>query len=256
MKAVCLAISFFALISCQGSVTTQEHTNDPINTTSKINAATRSAEIKHIDAPELKVQYTDSANIGRKGKNKVEMNYYLQGDSAFVIVRFYHKKANDKWDLTTEMSHETSSIRSGDEQVSDFNNDGFNDITYISNTAARGANEIRTLLIYDNASDKLIHIRNSEHYPNMEYNKDLNCIDALLYHGTSTNVFLQIKGDSLVAFASADIEGNDGSGFYRTVSYVDKDGESEVIRKEKLGADDGIYDRYTNYSLIKKYKNR
>ena len=64
--------------------------------------------------------------------------------------------------------------------ISDFNNDNFKDITFISGSAARGANEVRRLFIYDNQNRELISIVNSQNYPNMQYNKELNCIDAFI----------------------------------------------------------------------------
>ncbi len=51
-------------------------------------------------------------------------------------------------------------------QLEDFNNDGIKDMTYVSAVAARGANEVRRLFIYDKKRDELVYIKNSEDYPN------------------------------------------------------------------------------------------
>jgi hypothetical protein len=53
--------------------------------------------------------------------------------------------------------------------LADFNNDGFKDVTYMSAEAARGANEIRRLFMYNREKDQLVYIKNSDQYPNLEY---------------------------------------------------------------------------------------
>jgi len=111
----------------------------------------------------------------------------------------------------------------------DFNNDGLNDLTFISGTAARGANEIRTLLIYEKKSDELLHIKNSADYPNLAYNSRLDCIDAWSFYGGTATVFLRLKGDMLEEFASVeDFPPN------RTVTVRDRNGREKVIRRDKI----------------------
>jgi hypothetical protein len=140
--------------------------------------------------------YSDSINIGRKSYNKIELSLYKTDDSTFVIINFYSKQSG-KWVLKTKFEFPKDGITGLDTKLSEFNNDNFNDMTYISAVAARGANEIRRLFLYDKDSDQLILLKNSEKYPNLRYNKELNCIDAFLVSGGCSTVFLTISKDSL-----------------------------------------------------------
>ena len=96
------------------------------------------------------------------------------------------------------------------------------------------------LLIYNKERDELVHIRNSEDYPNLEYNKQLDCVDAWLFHGASTTVFLRIEGDMLRRFTSVD------TGAERLVKVFDKDGKERVLSRRKMKEDD-IYMRYSSF---------
>jgi len=87
-------------------------------------------------------------------------------------------------------------------ELADFNNDGYKDVTFVSATAAMGANEIRRLFIYDAVSDSLKFIRNSMDYPNLRYNPKLDCIDGFRVYGGSSTDFLRLQGDSLFMFAT------------------------------------------------------
>lgn len=191
--------------------------------------------------------FTDDKNIGVKGKNKIEISMIRKSENlSDVELKFYSSDENNKWKLNQKIQLESGSNRL-DTKLSDFNNDGLNDLTFVSALAARGANEVRTLLIYDKAENKLIHIKNSEDYPNMLYNKELDCIDSMMFHGTSTTVFVKIEGDMLKEFARV---GNDGS--TRTVYLVGKDGQEKVLRKDKI-TEDNIYTRYKSFDPLKEY---
>ena len=117
------------------------------------------------------------------------------------------------------------------------------DITFISGTAARGANEVRRLFIYDDQNKELISIVNSEDYPNMLYNKELDCIDAFLVYGGCSTVFLNIEGDSLKQFASVEL--NDGL----TVSTYDQNGKQKIIKRDKTNKAGFV--RYKNFRPLK-----
>ena len=141
-------------------------------------------------------------------------------------------------------SYETT-IMGFEPNISDFTNDGFNDITFISGTAARGANEIRRLFVYDGQKKELIPIINSEDYPNMLYNKELDCIDAFLVYGGCSTVFLNISGDRLKEFARVDL--SDGL----TVTVIDKKGKEKIILKDKTN--EAGYIRYKRFKPLKAY---
>lgn len=119
-------------------------------------------------------------------------------------------------------------------------------MTIISATAARGANEVRKLFIYNNDADKLFEIVNAENYPNLLYNKELNCIDAFMVYGGSSTVFLRISGNSLKEFAR--VEASEGL----TITEYDKYGKENILYKDTTTK--AVYTRYKSYKPLKKYK--
>lgn len=192
--------------------------------------------------------FADSLNIGEKGKNKIELIKHRVFDNNYVIVKFYTKAPEpNRWYIQNTYLFECNALMDLDPNIADYNNDNFNDITFISTQAARSANEVRRLFVYDNYKRELISIVNSEDFPNMLYNKELNCVDAFLIHGGSSTVFARIKGDSLKEFASVH---NDS---HRTVYEIDKFGEERLLRKDKINPED-VYIRYINYKPLKEYK--
>jgi hypothetical protein len=191
--------------------------------------------------------FIDSLNIGEKGKCKIEIIKHRVFDNTYVIIKFY-TKGPAYWYIQNTYLYECDALMGLDPEISDFNNDKFNDITFISATAARGANEVRRLFIYDDREKKLISILNSQDFPNMQYNKELDCIDAFLVHGGSTTVFAKIVGDSLKQFARINNDNN------RTVYEIDKFGKEKLIRKDTIIDLNNVYVRYTNYKPLKEYK--
>jgi hypothetical protein len=153
--------------------------------------------------------FIDSLNIGTPNHNKVELARYIGLDSVYVVIRFYAKSNNKQWLLKQQFTYGKDLIADCDTQIEDFNNDGFRDMTYVSDVGARSANEIRRLFIYDKNADELVYLKNSEDYPNMHYNKELNCIEAHLYYGCQAIVFLQIEGDSLKKIAEKEIRASE-----------------------------------------------
>ena len=199
--------------------TTEIISNDTI-LSEKQNADTSKTEI--IDT------FVDSLNIGEKGKYKVELIKHRVYDYIYVIVKFYIKGRNtikdpETWMIQNNYSYETTALMGFEPNISDFNNDGFNDITFISGTAARGANEVRRLFIFDQNKHELISLVNSQDYPNMLYNKELDCIDAFLVYGGCSTVFLNIERDSLKKFASVDLDNG------LTVSTYNKNGKEKIM---------------------------
>jgi len=196
--------------------------------------------------------FVDSLNIGVKGKCKVELIKHRVYDDIFVIINFYIKRRNttkgpEHWMNENTYSYETTAMREFEPVISDFNNDNFNDITFISDIAARGANEVRRLFIYDSQNKNLVSIVNSEDYPNMLYNKTLDCIDAFLVYGGCSTVFLNIEGDSLKKFASVELM--DGL----TVTTYDKNGAGKIIKEDKTNK--AGYIRYQNFNPLIEYDN-
>lgn len=188
--------------------------------------------------------FTDSLNIGEKGKCKIELIKHRVYDNTYIIVKFYTKGPN-YWYIQNTYLYECDALMDLTPNISDFNNDKLNDITFISATAARGANEVRRLFIYDDYEKKLISIVNSEDYPNMLYNKELDCIDAFMVYGGCSTVFLKINGDSLNEFASVELM--DGI----TVKEINKNGKDSIIFHDRKRKDEFI--RFKSYKPLKKY---
>lgn len=191
--------------------------------------------------------FTDSLSIGRKGFDKVSLEQFKIADSNYVVIRFFSKQA-DKWIIKNEFRLPKDEFANCTPRMSDFNNDDLNDFTYISAVGGRGGNEIRTLLLYNKQNDNLIYIKNSEDFPNMDYNKELNCIKSFALSGCSTTSFANIESDSLKEFARA--EQCDSI----TVYTYNKKGKERLILKRSLNADDAM--DFTDYNLLKKYSKR
>jgi hypothetical protein len=243
---------FVILISCNA-----KHENE--NAKNKIDILTITKTSKttagsNEDRPETEIieTFVDSVNIGEKGRNKVELIKYRVYEHNYVIIKFYVKGSNtikdpETWMIQNNYSYETDALMSFNPDFTDFNNDNFNDITFISGTAARGANEVRRLFIYDNQSQQLRSIVNSHDYPNMLYNEDLDCIDAFLVYGASTTVFAKLSGDSLKTFAKVN-----NSEQFHTISLVDKNGKERELYKVKSK---GTIVRHKNFKPLIEYEN-
>jgi len=190
--------------------------------------------------------FADSSEIGRKSFNKVEVAKYTSADTSYVVIRFYSKK-NNGWALRNEFCFAKDNYRQCEPDLSDFNNDGLNDLTYVSATAARLSNVVTKLFIYDRQNDKLIYIKNSEDYPNISYNKKLNCVDAWLISGCNETVFGKIEQDSLRKFAK--VSRCDSV----LVSIYDKHGNETVISRKKASGEEFI--RYKNYRPLEENKD-
>lgn len=196
---------------------------------------------------ELVEFFSDESKIGRPHKNKVEISEFKKPDrKLFAIIKFFVLDENKNWKLKQTFEFEKNTGRGCEPKLEDFNNDRLKDLTCISLEAARGANEVRRLYIYDKNKDELIYIKNSEDYPNMVYNKELDCIDAWLFHGGATQLFLRIEGDVLKEFAGID------NSTRRTIWVIDKNGKEKTIRDDKIG-DEDIYIRYKNFNPLKRY---
>lgn len=195
---------------------------------------------------ELLEFFADSSEIGVKGKNKLEISSISLPDNIHAIVKFY-TKLKKKWLLKDSFDFITGGISNLNVDVLDFNTDGFKDFSFHSSTSARGANEIRTLFIYDEKKDWLIHIKNSEQYANLQYNSKLKCVDAFNVWGGSMSYFLNIVGDSLKPFASVEL--NEGL----TITEYDKHGNEKIIRQDT--SIKHSYGRYKSYNPLIEYED-
>ena len=195
-------------------------------------------------APQERV--IDSTRIGISNQFKIDIWQTRNPDNQETFAEFVlYRRIKDQWRQTQTFKTQKDGISSSDPVFSDFNNDGYNDLTFQSSTAARGANELRTLFIFDRKAGKLREIKNSSNYPNLEYNKQLNCIDAWLVYGGSSTVFFTLEADTLHDFAGVDIL-SDGS---RTVYEIADKGSKSILRRDSVPRDE-VYTRYKNYKPL------
>lgn len=242
-----------ALLSCHTKQGTEKAiTKKDTGSIAKIE--TVSADSKGLDKSETAIieSYVDSVHIGIKGKCKVELIKHSVYDDNYVIVKFYIKgkhttNSPETWMNTNNYCYETNASMGLQPTIEDFNNDNLNDITFISGKAARGANEVRRLFIYDDQKQALLSIVNSQDYPNMRYNKELDCIDAFLVYGGCSTAFLHIQGDSLKQFANVELANG------LTVSTFDKKGKEKIILRDRSYKFD--YTRFVNFKPLKKYED-
>ncbi|MBK7393456.1 MAG: hypothetical protein IPI64_09165 [Chloracidobacterium sp.] len=221
-------------LSCQSrSIQTSETTSAP-EIISSPNTEIRS------ESPELIESFSDDKRVGVPRKNKIEINRYARSEDNLTVIKFYTLGDDRQWLLKQTLEFDKNYGPGFKPKIEDFNNDGLKDVSFVSNVAARLANEVRRLLIYDKRSDKLVDILNSEEYPNLGYNKRLNCIDSFMITGSSMTVFLKLDGDMLKEFASV------STGLERVVSVIDKDGQERIVSRKKMREDD-IYTRYVTF---------
>lgn len=186
--------------------------------------------------------FIDSSEIGLKGQNKLEVKLFEVQDSFYVWIDFF-SKSDIGWESKNHFEFETDGIYGIDPITIDFNNDNFNDFHYKALVAARASNDVRRLFVYDSNGDSLILIKNSLDYPNMMYNKKLNCVDAWMIHGCSSQVFLDIINDSLVGFARIE-------SYESTIVYeIDRQGKEKVILYDSVNRF-GCLTRFLNYKPL------
>jgi len=197
------------------------------------------------DTTGLEEHFIDSVHIGRARHNKVEvLQYHFGDDSIYSEVRFY-SRVGKRWLLRQQFRWRKYRDLGCEPQLRDFNHDGKKDLTCISRDAARGANEMRRLYLYDERKDLLVYIRNSDEYPNLQYNPYLHCIDSWAVYGGVCTHFLRVRGNLLREFANVEVY--DG---VVTVSEMDARGKERVIRRFKTKNRDLDFARFSNYKPL------
>lgn len=199
------------------------------------------------DIPIIEEEYIDSSKIGISGKYKIDFKKFRNIDSVYVEIKFFEKN-NSKWNLKQNFHFLKDGVLSCDVEFKDFNNDKLNDFTFKSSIAIRGANIIRKLFIFDKETGKLIFIKNSEGFPNLRYNKDLDCVDAFRVYGGTQSAFAKIENDSLREFANVELFDE-----RIIIITIDKNGKEKTIRNEKYNSKES-YIRFKNYSPLKEFE--
>jgi hypothetical protein len=195
----------------------------------------------HLDST-LEEVFIDSAKIGVQGQNKILARQVRYDDSICVNISLYKRDASG-WRFQQSMHFQKDGVSTLQPNVSDYNGDQAGDFIFQCETAARGANVVMQLLIFE--KDSFTVIKNSSHYPNLQYNIELKCIDAFLVYGGTNTVFLRLAGDSLTEFASVEV-------FDSTLTIEERDlnGTMKVTLKKR----DAGYDNYTRFANYKPLK--
>lgn len=245
VKYFLLTVFALVVVSCQPQQAQKTNNSAEKKADSLTNSLVNqnSAE-KDAESLEIRESVVDDLKIGIPRKNKIELKVFEASNENFVEIKFYSLNKNNKWQLKQNLKLTKYGGLELDMQIKDFNNDGFNDVTFVSGIAARGANEIRELLIYDKKTDNLIHIKNSSDYPNLKYNKRLNSLTAQRFYGGTSTDFIRIKGDILEEFASVESLGTE-----RVVYLIDESGKKTILRKYKINEDE-ILERFKNFNPL------
>lgn len=264
-KVIYISIIIIGFLSCNNRTnkTTDNHSIDTIQNNFQSLVEIGSSNIYN-DIYFLVEKFVDSTSIGQKGHNKVEISYYVNDSllDAFVRLFFWRKgeyndvRETDWWYTGNFIFDGSQGLTWADKpletEISDFNNDGYNDFTYRSIVAARGGNDIRKLFIYNPKENKFIYIKNSEVYPNLRYNKETDCITSYIYTATQSQYFLKLDGDSLVEIAYIEIELDEEDEMYIYVYEIDKNNNKKLIEQKKTNFD--IMPYYSNYKPLRKLK--
>ena len=88
-------------------------------------------------------------------------------------------------------------------------------------------------------------IKNSSNYPNIRYNKELDCIDAWLIYGGCSTIFFKLDSDTLREFAGVELFDS-----ILTIYQIDSNGKKIILEERK---DDKLdtYTRFSNYKPLK-----
>lgn len=210
---------------------------------SKTVLSNKSAPLLLLDTIEV---FKDSMNFGQKQNNKIEI--YKIGTDEDVIAKVYlYEKRKNQWKIVDTLTLEAVRINDLETRIEDFNNDHFKDVIFTTGMAARGGNNMQSLILFSSTDKSLKWIKNSERYPNLMYNEKLDCIDSCILTGGQTTYFLKIKGDSLNEFASVDQR--DG----RVIAEVlDVNGKWKEIAN--INDDPEGFDRFIDFDPIEKRK--
>ena len=114
--------------------------------------------------------YSDSKNVIKSRKYKINISQKNNKNESVVTFELF-RKLGTKWiKIQNKSFKKQTDFALNVTTDEDLNNDGYNDLKISYAQAARGANEIEKLFIFNPKTQKLIEIINSQDYPNLHYN--------------------------------------------------------------------------------------
>nr|WP_199161841.1 hypothetical protein [Elizabethkingia sp. ASV34] len=177
--------------------------------------------------------FSDSKTLIKPRKYKINITQKSSKTGSVVVLNLFRKSGN-KWSIIQSGSFKKQTdfplFVTTDE---DLNNDGYNDLKISYAQAARGANEIEKLFIFNPKTQKLTEILNSQEYPNLHYNARRNCITSYMFYGGNATYFLHIKQNKLEGFGKVKFS-NDS-----IYSYKIKNKKEILLKKEAYKSNDG-----------------
>lgn len=177
--------------------------------------------------------FSDSKTVIKPGKYKINVTQKSSKSESVVVFNLFQKSGN-KWSIIQSGSYRKQTdfplfVTTNE----DLNNDGYNDLKISYAQAARGANEIEKLFIFNPKTQKLTEILNSQEYPNLHYSARRNCITSYMFYGGNATYFLHIKQNRLESFGKVEFS-NDS-----IYSYKIKNKKEILLKKEAYKSNDG-----------------
>lgn len=188
--------------------------------------------------------FVDSTTINQNLSFRVEFyRYGLKPDEDhWVKIIFFQKKIN-YWEEVLRFESERNQTHINMPKLEDVNYDDFLDYSYVPFLAAKGANELRELFVFDSVSNNFIHIKNSSNYPNLKYNVEFDNYTGWAFHGGTTQYFLSLEVDTLIELATIYI-----NGFERELTINDRNGEVSFSKIDSI--EEEGFPFYKNYDPI------
>lgn len=177
--------------------------------------------------------FSDSKTLIKPGKYKINITQKNNKTESVISFNLLRKSGNN-WSKIQSGSFKKQTdfplLVTTDE---DLNNDGYNDLKISYAQAARGANEIEKLFVFNQKKQKLTEIINSQEYPNLHYNARRNCITSYMFYGGNATYFLNIKQNKLEGFGKVEFS-NDSIYCYKI-----KNKKEILLKKVAYKSNDG-----------------
>lgn len=185
---------------------------------------------------------SDAKTVIKPKRYKIDLVQKTYGNYAVVNFKLYKKKQKN-WLKIQDYNFRKHDISLSVTTEEDLNNDGYKDLMISYAQAARGANEVNKLFIFNPKVQKLVEITNSQDYPNLHYNLKRNCVVSYMFHGGNSTYFLKINKNKLQPFGRVEFYGDS------LASYRIKGKQEILLKKIPYQSNDGAV-FFSNYDPI------
>lgn len=177
--------------------------------------------------------FSDSKTVIKPGKYKINITQKNNKTESVVSFNLLRKSGSNWFKIQSGSFKKQTNFPLLVTTDKDLNNDGYNDLKISYAQAARGANEIEKLFVFNPKKQKLTEIINSQEYPNLHYNARRNCITSYMFYGGNATYFLNIKQNKLESFGKVEFS-NDS-----IYSYKIKNKQEILLKKKAYKSNDG-----------------